>query len=58
MTAGASQDRIPFMDERVIKLPTLKCLRCGHTWHPYREKMPLRCARCRTPYWNKPKRKS
>ncbi len=38
-----------------IKLPTLKCLRCGHKWYPKREEMPLRCAKCKSPYWNKPR---
>lgn len=38
-----------------IKLPTLKCLRCSGTWHPKKEQIPLRCAKCGSPYWNIPK---
>ena len=38
-----------------IELPTLKCLRCGHEWIPRQPKKPKYCARCNSPYWNKPK---
>ena len=31
-----------------------KCLRCGHEWASRRDK-PLRCARCKTPYWHIPR---
>ena len=37
-----------------IKLPMLKCLRCGYEWIP-RSQCPKYCARCNSPYWNKPK---
>jgi rubredoxin len=33
---------------------TLKCLRCGHEWgsdNPH----PVRCAKCKSPYWDKEK---
>ena len=40
-----------------IKLPTLTCTRCGATWHPRTEgKPPKRCPKCRTPYWDTPRR--
>lgn len=35
-----------------------KCLRCGYTWFtrkPCRSKV---CARCRTPYWDTPRKRS
>lgn len=35
-----------------VKLTTFACLRCGHKWHPKQEKVPVRCAFCKTPYWN------
>lgn len=38
-----------------IKLPTLKCLRCGYEWIPRQPKKPKYCARCNSPYWNSPK---
>lgn len=30
------------------------CLRCGHEW-PTKLERPVRCAKCRTPYWDRPK---
>ena len=33
----------------------LKCLRCGHEWHPD-VAHPVRCPRCTSPYWDKPRR--
>jgi predicted Zn-ribbon and HTH transcriptional regulator len=37
----------------VVKLPTLACLRCGHRWHPRKDASPLRCPKCKNPYWNR-----
>ena len=31
------------------------CLRCWHTWHP-RGGAQVRCPRCRSPYWNRPRK--
>jgi len=36
-------------------LPVLRCLRCGHAWTP-RGPRPLACAKCRSPYWDRPRR--
>ena len=36
--------------------PTLTCLRCGNTWQN-RIPKPKQCPKCKSPYWNKPKRK-
>jgi len=36
----------------MVKLPTVKCNRCGHEWIP-RVENPKWCAKCRSPYWNK-----
>lgn len=33
------------------------CLRCLYTWWPRKPKPPCRCARCKSPYWNRPRRK-
>jgi hypothetical protein len=39
-----------------IKLPKLTCLRCKKSWTPRKDGIPLRCGKCKTPYWNlKPK---
>lgn len=39
-----------------MELPTLKCLRCGHTWTP-RKPVSMVCPKCKTPYWNTPRQK-
>ena len=31
------------------------CLRCGNTWWPRRPTKPLRCPRCKSPYWARPR---
>ncbi len=36
-----------------IKLPHLKCLRCGHSWIPRKEANPDVCPKCHSPYWMK-----
>ena len=38
-----------------IKLPTLKCLRCGHSWIPRRPVLPKTCPKCISTYWNRPR---
>jgi predicted Zn-ribbon and HTH transcriptional regulator len=38
--------------EKTFNLPRLKCQRCGHVWYPRSNKNPVRCARCKNPYWN------
>ena len=38
------------------ELPRHTCLRCGHTWLPRTTGRPLTCAKCRSPYWDKPRR--
>lgn len=35
-----------------LTLPTLECKRCGHQWYPKRPVLPIRCAKCKTPYWS------
>ena len=36
---------------------TLRCLRCGHAWHPRSFEAPERCPGCNSPYWSKPRTK-
>lgn len=38
-----------------IKLPTLRCNRCGYEWFPRAPQHPAVCAnkQCKSPYWNK-----
>ena len=35
-----------------------KCERCGHEWIPRTkiEENPTICPKCKSPYWNKPKK--
>jgi hypothetical protein len=33
------------------------CNRCGYRWWPRSPRPPKRCAECKTPYWNKPRKK-
>jgi predicted Zn-ribbon and HTH transcriptional regulator len=39
-----------------IRLKGYKCERCGHEWHPRNKNKPMVCPKCKSPYWNKPKR--
>ena len=32
------------------------CERCGHEWLPRQEEEPRVCPKCKSPYWNKPRR--
>jgi len=38
-----------------IKIIGYKCERCGHIWVG-RGKQPIVCAKCKSPYWNKPRK--
>ena len=35
-----------------------RCERCGHEWIPRKEGNPLPtvCPKCKSPYWNKPRK--
>jgi len=44
-------------DEKRITLPHLECLRCGATWVP-RMEHPLTCPKCRSPYYNRARKKT
>ncbi len=38
-----------------LTITQLFCLRCGHKWFPKSQKLPVHCASCNSPNWNKPK---
>ena len=42
---------IPF-----IMLLKKTCLRCGHKWVQRVEHDPVSCPRCKSPYWNRPRK--
>lgn len=45
------------MKTKNIKLPVLKCRRCGHEWVPRYPQVPLRCAKCRSSYWQRERKR-
>ena len=34
-----------------------RCYRCGYTWKAKSKTIPLICPRCKSPYWDRPRRK-
>ena len=46
------------MGNVTIKVKGFKCERCEYEWIPHDINVePLVCPRCKSPYWNKPRRK-
>lgn len=45
------------MSSENIMLNKCKCERCSHAWNTRKEQLPIVCPSCKSPYWNKPKRK-
>lgn len=42
---------------KFLKLPQLKCERCGNVWIPRVSNVRV-CSKCKSPYWDVPKKKS
>lgn len=40
-----------------IMLSGYKCERCKHTWIPRDKRKPLVCPKCKSPYWDRKKRR-
>jgi predicted Zn-ribbon and HTH transcriptional regulator len=40
-----------------IQLYGYVCERCGHKWVPRHNVEPKVCPKCKSPYWNKPRKK-
>jgi len=38
-----------------MKVPRYECLRCGHRWIGRLETKPVRCPRCQSPYYDRPR---
>jgi predicted Zn-ribbon and HTH transcriptional regulator len=32
------------------------CERCDHKWHPRQNELPTICPKCKSAYWDKPRR--
>ena len=46
--------------EPLIEPPLVKkrrCKRCNYTWTPRRKQKPVQCPECKSPYWNKERKK-
>lgn len=39
-----------------ITVDGYKCERCGHEWVKRKEKEPIVCPKCKSPYWNTPRK--
>lgn len=46
------------MPEIEITVKGYKCLRCSHEWIPKKQQYPKVCAKCHSPYWDTPRKKS
>ncbi|MDO8467873.1 MAG: hypothetical protein Q7S56_02925 [Nanoarchaeota archaeon] len=46
------------MAEVMIRVKGYECERCTHQWAPRRKDKPTVCPTCKSPYWNKRKKKS
>lgn len=48
-----------FMAELKLQVTAYKCERCKHQWIPRNKKeTPTICPSCKSPYWNKPRKKN
>ena len=51
-----SKDNNKSMAEIILK--GYRCERCGHKWAPRNpEEKPRVCPKCKSPYWDKPRKK-
>lgn len=44
------------MSKTEITVPEYICERCGHKWISRRVEEPTVCPKCKSPYWNRPKK--
>ncbi len=40
-----------------VRLWGYRCERCGHEWLPRKEEEPTVCPKCKSPYWNTPRKR-
>lgn len=46
------------MGIKEIKVLQCTCERCGHEWITRSNEKPRVCPKCKSPYWDKPKKKT
>ncbi|MGO9646140.1 MAG: hypothetical protein ACLPY5_15520 [Candidatus Bathyarchaeia archaeon] len=39
-----------------IEVEGYECTRCGHQWIPRSDDHPTICPKCKSPYWDRPKK--
>lgn len=39
---------------KTVKMFFCECTRCKYKWQS--KELPIRCARCKSPYWNSPRK--
>lgn len=44
------------MAEIKIQVIAYKCERCKHQWLPRNKETPIICPKCKSPYWNRPRK--
>ena len=47
-----------FMKKVIIKVEGYECERCSHQWVPRDDKPPKVCPKCKSPYWDRPRKKN
>lgn len=45
-----------FMPQKTKKVIVNKCNACGYEWQSRFGEKPIACARCKSPYWDRPKK--
>jgi len=48
---------IIYDDNHIIIIKELKCKRCVRSWMPRKKELPTQCPKCKSPYWNKDRKK-
>jgi len=46
------------MGQKPIQLMKYNCERCKHEWIPRSEEKPTICPKCKSPYWDRPRKPS
>lgn len=47
----------PWIGKVMVEITKLECLRCGHKWYPRFPQKPRICPYCKSPYWDKERKK-